>query len=253
MFAAAVTVRRGWRRLAGAPPRDLALAAALGLLNPLGYYLVLLTAYDRLPAQVAQPINSTWALTLAWLSVPLLGRRLTRRDALAGLLCYAGVVLIATGGRWRTLQVDDLPGTALALGSTLLWALYWIGNTRSRLEPEAGLLVNYAAGTPLVCLAAAAAGKPVAAADAAARWAAVYVGVVEMGVTYILWLAALRGTRRTARVANLIFLSPFLSLLFIGGVLGETIRPATVAGLVLIVGGLAWQNRPAAEASSAGG
>ena len=32
-------------------------------LNPLCYYIVLFAAYDRLPAQVAQPINYTWAIT----------------------------------------------------------------------------------------------------------------------------------------------------------------------------------------------
>ena len=31
----------------------------LGLLNPFGYYLVLFAAYDRLPGQVAQPLNYT--------------------------------------------------------------------------------------------------------------------------------------------------------------------------------------------------
>ncbi len=243
VFAATVTVRRGWGELAAAPRRELAIAAALGLLNPLLYYLVLFVAYDRLPAQVAQPLNYTWALTLTWLSVPLLGRPLTRRDAVAGVVCYLGVVLIATGGRIRELQVDDPAGVALALGSTVIWALYWIGNTRGRLDPVAGLLVNFAVGAPLVCGVALATGQPLWAAGAAGRLAAAYVGVVEMGVTFILWLAALRATRRTARVANLIFLSPFLSLLLIGGVLGEAIRPATVAGLVLIVGGLLWQER----------
>ena len=53
--------RRVWGRL-----------LLLGLCNPLAYYLVLLSAYERLPAQEAQPLNYTWALTLALLSVPLL-------------------------------------------------------------------------------------------------------------------------------------------------------------------------------------
>ena len=70
-----------------------------------------------------------------------------------------------------------------------------------------------------------------------------YVGTVEMGVTFVLWLTALRITHNTSRVANLIFLSPFVSLIFIGTILGETIRPATVLGLLLIVGGLTLQNR----------
>ena len=64
-----------------------------------------------------------------------------------------------------------------------------------------------------------------------------------MGFTFVIWLTALKLAENTSRVANLIFLSPFLSLVFIQFVLGESVRPATLGGLALIVGGLAWQAR----------
>ena len=70
-----------------------------------------------------------------------------------------------------------------------------------------------------------------------------YVGAFEMGFTFVLWLTALKLTTVTARVANLIFLAPFLSLVLIHFVLGEHVAPATFVGLVLIVGGLWWQGR----------
>ena len=55
----------------------------MGLVNPVIYYLVLLHCYDLLPAQQAQAINYTWAITLALLAVPILGHKLNRRDVLA--------------------------------------------------------------------------------------------------------------------------------------------------------------------------
>jgi drug/metabolite transporter (DMT)-like permease len=70
-----------------------------------------------------------------------------------------------------------------------------------------------------------------------------YVGAFEMGFTFVLWLTALRLTTSTARIANLIFLAPFLSLVFIHFVLGEHVVTATIIGLVLIVGGLLLQSR----------
>ena len=73
-------------------------------------------------------------------------------------------------------------------------------------------------------------------------WAGAYVGAIEMGFTFVLWLTAMRLTVSTARVANLIFLSPFLSLVFIHFVLGEHVVPGTLVGLVLIVGGLSLQS-----------
>lgn len=49
---------------------NIKLVFILGLINPFLYYLVLFKAYDYLPAQEAQAINYTWALMLAFLSVP---------------------------------------------------------------------------------------------------------------------------------------------------------------------------------------
>jgi len=58
-----------------------------------------------------------------------------------------------------------------------------------------------------------------------------------MGVSFVLWLMAMRLTESTARIGNLIFLSPFLSLAIIHAVLGETIHATTYAGLALILAG----------------
>jgi len=67
---------------------------------------------------------------------------------------------------------------------------------------------------------------------------AAYVGVIEMGIAFVFWLIALRLSETTARVANLIFISPFVSLFFIHFLVGEAILPSTPIGLVLIVAGL---------------
>ncbi len=50
--------------------KDLLNSAFLGLINPFLYYLILLRAYQLLPAQVAQPLNMIWPIILVFLSVP---------------------------------------------------------------------------------------------------------------------------------------------------------------------------------------
>ncbi len=224
--------------------RQLLRACGLGLLNPFLYYLVLFKAYALLPAQMAQPLNYTWALTLSLLSVPLLGQRLTWRDGTGGLICYFGVVVISTGGHLRGLHVSSPLGVGLALGSTIIWALYWLGNTRfsqgeHRLDPVVGLFLGFAFALPLVALVTALWSDFHFAATGV--WGGAYVGAIEMGFTFVLWLTAMRLTNSTARIANLIFLSPFLSLVFIHFVLGEHIVPGTLVGLVFIVAGLVLQ------------
>lgn len=234
-----LAIQRRIGALARTPAGDRARALALGALNPFAYYLVLFAAYDRLPAQVAQPLNYTWALTLSWLAIPLLGQRPGRRVLLAGLVCYAGVFLIATGGSLAGFGRADAAGIALALGSTVLWALYWLANTRSPLDPVAGLWWNFAGAVPLC--AAVVLLRSDFALEPRGLLAGAYVGAFEMGFTFILWLSALRLAPSAARVANLIFLSPLASLVLINFVLREAVRASTVAGLLLIIAGLWWQ------------
>lgn len=220
--------------------KDLLLSISLGLLNPFLYYLVLLKAYDLLPAQQAQPLNYTWAITLSLLSVPLLKQKVSWQQWLALLISYCGVLVISTEGDPFSLHFTDPFGVFLALASTVIWALYWIFNTKDKRDPVVGLFVNFLCSFPFVL------GFYLLTCEL--RWPAIegllgaaYVGTFEMGACFVLWLLALKNTENTARISNLIFISPFLSLIFIYFLVGETILPATFVGLLLIVAGLLCQ------------
>lgn len=212
----------------------------LGLLNPLLYYLILLKAYDLLPAQEAQPLNYTWALTLALLSIPLLKQKLGLAELGAGLVCYSGVLVISTRGDLAGFHFSNPLGVALALGSTVIWALYWIFNTRDRRDPVAGLLLNFLFALPFILLACLLFSEP-RVSDVRGLLGALYVGVFEMGITYVLWLLALKRSANAARIGNLIFISPVFSLVFIHLLVGEEILSSTLVGLGLILAGLVIQ------------
>ena len=224
-------------------------SVGLGLLNPFLYYLVLFEAYDRLPAQEAQPLNYTWAITLSLLAIPLLKQSITLRDLAAATVSYAGVLVLSTRGDVLSLRFTDLWGVVLALGSTVIWSLYWIYNTRDKRDPVAALLLSFVFGLPFVFAACSLLSTPWVTSEWGLMGAA-YVGVFEMGLTFVLWLSALRYSENTARTSQLIFLSPFLSLVFIRFVLGEPILPSTYLGLMLIVAGLLLRKRVSTKRKS---
>lgn len=237
VMAAVLVVQRRWRQVFALSRRQYLQSLGMGLINPCLYYFCLFGAYDRLPAQEAQPINYTWALVLAYLSVPFLGQRLHRADIVAGLICYGGVTIIATRGDLLALEFSDPLGVMLAIVSTLIWAGYWIITTRDKRDPVVGLLLNFLFGLPVV-LAACWLTDGFELNWGTGVAAAIYVGTFEMGVAFVLWSMAMKKAENTSRVSNLIFISPFLSLVFIALILGESILPSTYVGLVLIVAGL---------------
>jgi drug/metabolite transporter (DMT)-like permease len=223
----------------------------MGLLSPLAYYLILLEAYRLLPAQQAQSINYTWAITLALLAVPVLGHRLAPRDWLAVVMGYLGVLIIATEGAPFSLHFTSLTGVLFALASTFVWAGFWLAGTRSGRDPVVSLALYFLVALPpawVLCLATT--GLP---ASAAGLLPAVYIGLFEMGFAFVLWSTALRLSTRVSRVGNLIFLSPMLSLVFIATILGESIHPATPVGLALILPGILLQQRTGARETAADG
>ena len=212
-------------------------AAGMGVVNPLAYYLILFEAYDRLPAQIAQPLNFTWAIVIALLAIPMLRQRLPPRGWVGVFVGYAGVLVLLTRGELAGFGHFDAVGVALALASTLLWAWYWIMTVRLGIHPVVLMLNSFAVASVLlaiVCLTTD--GLPAISWETLGYGA--WVGLVEMGVAFLLWQRALALTGHAGRVGVLIFLAPFLSLVLIATVLGEVIHPSAVAGLVLIVAGL---------------
>jgi drug/metabolite transporter (DMT)-like permease len=217
--------------------RQLGQAAGFGLINPFAYYVVLFEAYDRLPAQIAQPLNYTWAIALAILAVPLLGQRLSRRTALGIVISYLGVAVLLTQGRLDGLAEASWSGVALALSSTVLWALYWLLKTRSATEPLALMAWSFSFAVPLIGIACFW-GPGLPSLTPRNLLFGLWVGLVEMGITFLLWQHALRLTGHAGRLGQLIFLSPFVSLVLIATVLGERIHGSSVLGLCVIVTGL---------------
>lgn len=242
-----ILLKQGKFRLAFAcTKKEYLLSILLGFLSPFLYYLILFEAYDRLPAQQAQPINYTWAIMLSLLSVPLLKHKISSQQWLALIISYLGVVIISTEGKPLELNFTDSFGVFLALISTVVWSLYWIYNTKDKRDPVVALFVNFICSLPFMMAYYFITETPRIIPIEGVLGAA-YIGIFEMGISFVLWLFAMKLTDNTARISNLIFLSPFVSLIFIHFILGEHIVPATFVGLILIVSGLLVQRYKSSE------
>jgi drug/metabolite transporter (DMT)-like permease len=190
--------------------QDYLRSAILGFANPFLYYITLLKAYSILRAQEAMTINWLWPITLVLFSIILLRQRIHLRSILAIVISFIGVFIIATRGDILGFRFTSPKGVFLALGSTVIWAAFWVYNIKDE-------------------------------CDETVRLSALYIGLFEMGITFLVWLKALKSARTTAHVANLIYLVPFLSLIVIRLVLGEEIYFSTILGLMLIIAGIALQ------------
>ena len=221
-------------------PSSLLQSVLLGFLNPFLYYTVLFKAYSLLPAQEAMTLNYTWPVMLVLLAIPLLKQSLTIKSMVAVLISFVGIFIIATKGNPMEFSFSNALGDGLAIGSSVIWALFWIYNVKDKKDDVVKLFLNFLSGSlfsGILMLLFSDFSK----FNYVGLPAIVYIGIFEMSVTFVFWLLALKYTASADKVSQLIFLSPFLSLLFIHFIIGENIAISTLIGLIFITLGIVIQ------------
>jgi drug/metabolite transporter (DMT)-like permease len=217
-------------------------SALNGLLNPFLFYIVLFNAYDLLLTQEAMVLNFTWPVTLTLLSILILKQKIGWKSLLAIFISFIGIMVIATKGDLVSLRFSNLTGVILALGSTIIWSMFWIINIRDKRDEVVKLFLNFFFGFIYILITAI-----ILRIMVIPSWRAVagtiYIGLFEMGIAYVFWLKGLQLSSTTAKVSNLIFLAPFISLIIINLTVGEQILWSTFAGLAFITAGIVMQRR----------
>jgi len=123
------------------------------------------------------------------------------------------------------------------LASAIIWALFWIFNIKDERDELSKLFLNFLFGFIYIVIALLLTSE-IVFVNLKSWLSAVYVGFFEMGITFVIWSIALKKSITAAKVSNLVYLVPFLSLVVIYFILEEPIRFPTIIGLFLIVGGL---------------
>jgi len=238
VLSALLISRNKTRLLFKLPAKQWLYLLILGAINPFLYYIILFEAYDRLPGQVAMSLNYLWPVMLALLSVPILKHTVSKQSLFSILLSFVGAIIIASEGdlsAWGTLNTT---GIVLVLASTVVWASYWLLSTRLKVDTTIKLFIGFLSGSLLSVIYALLNDQLFIGLDNIPWLSVMYVGVFEMGLTFFIWSSALQLTTNAAKLANLIYLTPFVSLMLLALLRNETIYFSTVVGLIVIITGI---------------
>ena len=219
---------------------DLLRCAFLGLLNPCLYYIILFKGYDILPAQEAMVINFSWPIMIVILSIPILKQTIDIKSFLSIVVCYVGVVVIASKGDVFSMQFESPLGVGYILFTTVIWSLFWLFNTKNSNDSLVSLFLIFLFSLPYILVIVYFSNSFIIPSTKGFIGSA-YIGLFEMGISVVLWQLALKTSTTVSRVASLVFITPFLSLLILHFVLKETILASTIFGVILICLGLILQ------------
>ena len=237
VFLLAVVLCTGRLRLLLAlRPMELLRLSLLGLLGMFAVNAFFLFSLSRLKAQQAYIINYLWPILIVLFSCLILGQRMTARKAIALLLSFFGVVIVAAEGSFAGLAQVDLAGVAACVAAACSYALFSVFNMRTSCDKFVAMVVYYAATTAAALILLLFQGPvPVLTST---QWAGtLWLGVLTNGLAYTTWALAMdRGD--TAKLSNLAYITPFLSLVYISFLLHEPIHPSSYLGLFFILSGV---------------
>ena len=237
IFTAWMLLTGSWHELRLVTPSLFLRFAALGMIAPVMYYLMLFKAYALLPAQIAQPINYIWPILLAVMIAVVEKSPIPKWKYIGMGMSLCGVVVISMGGSAISGDIS-MAGVAIDILAALLWGVYWVINDtlKSKVSQVNSLFLTFLFG--MIYLFIGNVFNPIGHLGVRSVMAGAYIGAFEMGVPFICFGIAIRETKNPALINQLCYLAPFLSLFFISIILEEPIVFSTYVGLALIIGGI---------------
>ena len=221
-------------------PKDHLMITGLGFLGLFMYSALYYFGIDELGSQEACILNYLWPMMIVIFACIILKERLTVRKVAAMIMSFAGIVVL-TLGQGEGASGNRLLGIAACVAAAVCYGLFSVLNKKHSLSQGVAMMWFWL--TTAVCSFAASlifeSPQPISG------WAwtgLAWLGVVVNAVAYLLWAIALKNSEDSAKIANLAYLVPFLSIILSAIVLKEQITVSAVLALILIVGGILLQS-----------
>ena len=218
--------------------RQYAGMAGLGFLGIFAYSALYNYGIGVLSSQEACILNYLWPMMLILFSCLILKERMTLLKGMAVLCSFVGMILLVNGeGSASTGHIAGMVACVIAAAS---YGLFSVLNKKADFDQNVSMLVFWMVSGvgSLVCGLATETWVMLSVT----QWIGLaWLGVVGNGVGYLLWALALHDVKNTAKIANLAYLVPFLSVFLSAVFLKETLHGQALAALLLIVGGVAIQ------------
>lgn len=221
-------------------PKQYGVMAGLGFLGLFLYSALYYYGIGELSSQEACILNYLWPMMIVLFSCLILKERLTILKGVAMLCSFLGIVILSMGQNGGGTGNTTFGMVACVLAAAC-YGLFSVLNKKADYDQNITMMVIWL--TVAVCSFAVGPFLEEWVPVRGVQWLGIlWLGVMTDAVAYLLWALALKGVKDTAKIANLAYLTPFLSVLCSAMVLKEKIKVQALVALVLIVGGIVLQS-----------
>lgn len=215
--------------------KDYIISVLVCLPGTLFYYLFYYAGADRMLASQAFIVNYMWPVMCVVFACIILKEKLTTRKVIAIIVSFLGVG-VATGGDLLSFNQDTIIGSALCFLGAVSYGIFTALNQKVNYNKSVSMMIGYASSFLITTVINAVNGE-LFILTISQLPGIIWNAVFTMAIANTIWVIALE-KGDTAKVSNLAYITPFLSLVWTAVVLKETIKVNAVVGLVIIVGGI---------------
>lgn len=201
--------------------------------------MILYGAFSIASAQEVFILAYTWPIMVVILGFFILKEQPTLKKLIAIIVSFIGILIIVTNGHLSNINFSNLKGDLLALLYAFVFALFSVLGKKFRYDQTFSAMIFFLSAlvfmVPTIFVLS---NIKLPISDV---WFWLFLnGFFINGITYIFWFKALKAP--THIVSNLLYLTPFLSLVYIHIFLGDKILISSFVGLVIIASGIIIQS-----------
>ncbi len=215
--------------------KDYLKMAVIGLPGVFLYYVFYYAGATRLPASQAFITNYLWPIMSIVFAVLILREKMTLPKTIAVVMSFAGVFTVA-GDDILSLSISSIKGTLFCFAGAVCYGLFTVLNKKSAYDRQIAMTVAMFVSFVLSTSTALLTGSSLSLSLPQIP-GILWNGVFTMALANLSWTLALSG-ESTAKIANLAYITPFLSLVWTFFILGEPVKPTSLIGLCMIVAGI---------------
>ncbi len=212
----------------------------LGFLGVYLYYVLLYKALSLTSASEGFILAYTWPILVLLLAFLILREKFTFKKLFSVLISFLGIIVIVTHGNPSSLNFTNAVGDLLAIIGAGVFATFSVLGKKYNYDQAISVFVYFVAATifliPTILLTST------FKMPSLEIWYWVLLnGLFINGISNMFWFKALQ-YGDTHIISSALYLTPFLSLVYIHLFLGENILFSSAIGLMIIVTGVILQS-----------